>query len=63
MNGGAPEIQPTPKVPGPDNKLQEARRRAFLKAVSDGANPMNLMEDYVSASFDPKVTKRTLGGE
>mgnify|MGYP001283863074 CR=1 FL=1 len=63
MGGGAPDIQPTPKVPGPNNKGQEAKRRGAIKATGDGTGSMNLMEDYVSATFSPNVLRRTLGGE
>jgi hypothetical protein len=63
MGGGAPDMQPTPKVPGPNNKLQESKRRGAIKAAGDGTGTMNLMEDYISATMDPGVLKRTLGGE
>lgn len=65
MGSGAPDIQPTPtpKVPGPNNKAQEARRRGAVKAAGEGTGSMGLMEDYISATFSPDVLRRTLGGE
>lgn len=63
MGGGSPDIQPTPKVPGPNNKAQEAKRRGAIKAAGEGTGSMNLMEDYISATLDPSVLRRTLGGE